>query len=401
MRKLSKLSSMPSSPLPPSPALRNPFTPTFGTSPAVYVGRDDIIDAFSGALIDGPGAPSRAMIITGTRGIGKTVLLNELEDEAKRAGWRVIPETALPGLIDRIVQQQLPSLLSDIDPRSSRRRITGITAPAGLGGIRTEIKDRHTPEPGLRPLLTEAVELLAQQGSGLFLTVDEVGRATADELAELTAAIQHLFRENGNIAIALAGLPEEIATLLEHRGITFLRRADRRILGAVTPAQAEEGLAAPVQAAGLSWDATGLRSAIAATHGYPFMIQLIGYHAWRAQQHLDGGEISSSISVRAATTGVEAATDELGHLVLDPVIASLTELELAYLKAMAVDDGPSRSGDIADRIARGSDVTAQYRRRLIARHIIFSRGHGQVDFAIPGLREYLRREDESGPQLFW
>ena len=380
---------------------RNPFTPTFGTSPAVYVGRGDIISAFSGALIDGPGAPSRAMIITGTRGIGKTVLLNELEDEAKRAGWRVISETALPGLINRLVHQHLPALLANIDPQATKRRITGITAPGGLGGLRTEVKDKHVTEPGLRPLLTEATDLLAQQVSGLFLTVDEVGRATADELAELTAAIQHLFRENGNIAIALAGLPEEIATLLEHRGITFLRRADRRVLGAVTPAQAEEGLAAAVKAAGIEWEPAGLRAAIAATHGYPFMIQLIGYHAWRAQQHIDGGELKAKISMRAAKTGVEAATDELGRLVLDPVIASLTELELAYLKAMAADDGPSRSGDIGDRIARGTDVTAQYRRRLIARHIIFSRGHGQVDFAIPGLREYLRRDDESGPQLFW
>ncbi|MDO4761057.1 MAG: ATP-binding protein [Corynebacterium sp.] len=55
----------------------NPFTPTFGLTPAVPVGREGVIQAFDDALRAGPGAPARALFVVGTRGVGKTVVLNE------------------------------------------------------------------------------------------------------------------------------------------------------------------------------------------------------------------------------------------------------------------------------------------------------------------------------------
>ena len=76
---------------------KNPFTPTFGTSPPLLVGRDPLIEEFADALEDGPGAPGRATLYTGARGSGKTVLLNEVEDRAQAAGWLVVSETATPG----------------------------------------------------------------------------------------------------------------------------------------------------------------------------------------------------------------------------------------------------------------------------------------------------------------
>lgn len=367
----------------------NPFTPTFGTSPSLPVGREEIVADFTRSLRQGPGAPSRAMLIVGTRGVGKTVLLNELEDAAKGEGWNVLAETALPGLVARLTEELLPSLLEELDPNPVTRKITGVNAPAGLGGIRSEVENKHQPKRGLRGELTAATDLVQH---GLFITVDEVGRATVDELAELMAVIQHLFRERRNVAIAVAGLPEEVAKLLDHPGITFLRRADRRILGAVRRTDASRGLSEPVRQAGGTWSQGALRAAVEATHGYPFLIQLIGYHAWSASP--DG-------NIDDATDAIIRAEQELGTLVLDPILSRCTALERDFLEAMAQDAGDSKLADLIDRLEKSPDTVSQYRRRLLDRHIIVSPGHGLLRFAIPGMREYLLNNEDSGPIPFW
>lgn len=367
----------------------NPFTPTFGASPSLPVGREEIVADFTRSLRQGPGAPSRAMLLVGTRGVGKTVLLNELEDAARREGWDVLSETALPGLVSRLTNELLPALLRELDPHPVKRKITGLNAPAGLGGIRSEVEQKHEPKRGLRGELTAATDLVA---NGLFITVDEVGRATVDELAELMAVIQHLFRERRNVAIAIAGLPEEVAKLLEHPGITFLRRADRRILGAVRRTDVTRGLLEPVRAAGGTWDDTALNAAVEATHGYPFLIQLIGYHAWASAA--DGHIVD-------ATDAIIRAQQELGTLVLEPVLTRCTALELDFLKAMAQDSGDSKLADLIDRLGKSPDTVSQYRRRLLDRHIVVSPAHGMLRFAIPGMREHLQRHEDTGPVPFW
>lgn len=367
----------------------NPFTPTFGTSPSLPVGREEIVADFTRSLRQGPGAPSRAMLIVGTRGVGKTVLLNELEDAAQREGWNVLSETALPGLVSRLTDELLPGLLRELDPHPVTRKITGLNAPAGLGGIRSEVEHKHEPKRGLRSELTSTTTLVKH---GLLITVDEAGRATVDELAELMAVIQHLFRERRNVAIAVAGLPEEVAKLLDHPGITFLRRADRRILAAVRRADVERGLNEPVREVGGSWSHEALKAAVEATHGYPFLIQLIGYHAWESAP--DG-------CIPDATDAILRAHQELGTLVLDPVLSRCTALERDFLEAMAVDSGDSKLADLIDRLDKSPDTVSQYRRRLLDRHIVVSPAHGMLRFAIPGMREYLRRGAESGPIPFW
>jgi hypothetical protein len=91
---------------------KNPFKPTFGVSPPLLVGRDELIGDFSDALDDGPGGPARATLYTGARGTGKTVMLNAVQDEARSRGWLVIAEAATPGLLKRLTGEHLPQLLA-------------------------------------------------------------------------------------------------------------------------------------------------------------------------------------------------------------------------------------------------------------------------------------------------
>lgn len=152
---------------------KNPFRPAFGASPTVLAGRTDVIDEFQIALDEGPGSPGRSMLISGPRGMGKTVVLNELEDEARQAGWLVVRANPGADLIDRLVRTDLPNLLVEHDPLQTDRRISG-GGIAGLGSIATEVHDRYQPEHSLNSLLSRLTQLLGERETGVLISVDEL-----------------------------------------------------------------------------------------------------------------------------------------------------------------------------------------------------------------------------------
>lgn len=68
----------------------NPFTPSFGHLPPLLVGRAEALDESVQALDGGPGGPGRTTLVTGLRGMGKTVMLEAFEDEARQRGWLTV-----------------------------------------------------------------------------------------------------------------------------------------------------------------------------------------------------------------------------------------------------------------------------------------------------------------------
>ncbi len=363
---------------------RNPFTPTFGVSPPLLVGRADLLDDFVTAIEDGPGAPGRMTLYTGARGTGKTVMLNEVEGLARRQGWRVISETATAGLVARLVGEQLPMLLAEIDLADAKTKLTGISAPMGLGGATWESRDAHEASPALRTQLTAACDLLAQNKVGLLLTLDEIHHQQVSELREVATVLQHLVREEKEIAFVGAGLPQAVSALLNDDVLTFLRRADRHSLGRVPLADVAVAIAEPIECAGRRISAGLATRAAEATGGYPFLIQLVGYHIWRQQPR------HKTITAADVEAGIVAARRRLGSLVHEPAIADLPGVARTFLLAMAHDDGLSKMSDIAARLRVDANYASQYRLRLIAAELIEPAGHGRVDFTMPYLREYLR-----------
>lgn len=363
---------------------RNPFKPTFGVSPPLLVGRDELIQDFSDALDDGPGAPARATLYTGARGAGKTVMLNAVQEEARSRGWLVIAETATPGLLQRLTNEHLPRLLAEQDPKATRRRLSGVTAPGGIGGASWDTTDLHTVVPGLRSQITDLCEILAFGETGLLITVDELHRSLFDELVQLCAVVQHAFREELELVFVGAGLPIAVSSLLNEDVLTFLRRAERHDLGKVADEDVALAIERPVVSAGRTIAAEALNLSVAATAGYPFLIQLVGYRLWR--QHPKRTEITAD----DARVGVEEARRRLGSLVHDPAFQACSDVDKTFLLAMARDDDSSKISDIAKRLEVNPDYANVYRTRLIESQLIEPAGRGRLDFALPGLREYLR-----------
>jgi hypothetical protein len=205
------------------------------------------------------------------------------------------------------------------------------------------------------------------------------------ELRELGTTIQHCFREQRPVAFAAAGLPVAVQErLLKDKVLTFFRRADRHHLGAVPLDEVRVALEEPVTTAGKRIEALALDVAVPATRGYPFLIQMVGWQLWRAAGNDD------TITTATAQRAIPIAIARMGDLVHEPALADLSRGDQQFLVAMAIDDGPSRTGVIARRLGVDDAWASQYRRRLIDAELIRPVRRGEFEFELPYLREYLR-----------
>lgn len=372
---------------------RSPFTPSFGTTPPVLAGRDELIAQFDEGIEDGPGAAARATLYTGARGTGKTVLLNAVEEEARSRGWLVISETATPGFIERLASDHLPRALASVDPEAMKRRLTSIQAPLNLGGVGWTTDDQHRPRPSLRSQIELLTDLLAENETGLLITLDEIHHQIhhhqKSELREFGTIVQHAFREARELAFVAAALPAAVNDLLNDSVLTFLRRADHHHLERVQEDAVLEALRDPILNAGRSLAPEALETMVAATQGYPFLIQLVGDQVWRKAT----GE--GEIDLTSANAGVEAARRRLGQLVHAPALAEASDIDKSFLLAMSADHGPSQMRDIQARLGVDKNYASQYRLRLLALELVEPAGRGRLDFALPYLRDYLREHAAS------
>lgn len=364
---------------------RSPFRPSFGSNPPLVAGRDAVLDELAEALDAGPGAAGRAALITGNRGIGKTVVLNEAEALARERSWLVLSETATVGLVDRITADGLPELADLLrQAPASRPRVRGISLPAGLGGVDFQLPDDQGPG-GLRRQLNALTDLLDAHDTGIMITLDEVhARAARDDVAQLAATVQHAFREDRPVAFAAAGLPAAVQDLLTADVSTFLRRARRFVLEPLSPVAAEEALRVPITEAGRSVDDAVVATMAEATYGYPYLVQVIGDRAWRQEPG------ASSITPEHAARGIAEAVREAGFALHEPAVNDLSETDRQFLLAMARDEGESSIADVQRRLDRDHGYVSRYRARLVVAGIVEPSRRGYLRFTLPYLREFLR-----------
>ncbi len=358
----------------------NPFRPTTGASPPELIGRGPVLEAVTEALAAGPGDPGLVTIFTGQRGVGKTVMLNESGDVAHRLGWHVIDLTATPGVLMRL-DAAIAGLL-DSDTPAPRRRLTGIQI-AGLGGVTLQPSPQVATD--VRTKLTTLLEGRPGQGtaSGLLLTLDEVHRGVGDELRELGALSQHMVREERPFALAMAGLPAAVSDLLSDDVLTFMRRADRHVLAALDVVEVAEALERTFAEAGRDLDPRLSLAAAEASEGYPYLVQLVGYHTWRNTR-------GRAVDATAVRSGIAEAHARLRTLVIEPAVHALSDVDRDFLRAMAHDDDRSRVSDIATRMSRDRNYVNFYRRRLLDAQVVEEAGRGYLRFSLPFLGRYLR-----------
>ena len=356
----------------------NPFTPTFGKIPLQIAGRQTLINDVLDGLENNPGDPNRSTIFIGARGTGKTVLLTKIAEEASVNGWICVNVNANTDMLDDILIQ-IGDIASEVLSQKSLSYISSIA----IGGIGITFSERQQLiRTTWRSEMTSIIKELNSKNVGLLISVDEVD-VKVDELRLLIVTYQHFVREHRDVALIMAGLPSKVSILLRDDSISFLRRAFQHYLEPIDEAEVRYSIKRTIELAGREIEDDALEIATVSTKGFPFMIQLIGYHIWR--QNPENG----IITLKDVNEGILLANKDIEKMIYGSTFRDLSEKDIAFLVAMLSDKNYSKVSDIAQRMGVTPKYAGEYRRRLIAHGLISSIGHGKVTYDLPMLREYL------------
>lgn len=364
----------------------SPFSPGYGRRPLVFGGHEEELAELAEVFQSLDFGENQSVLISGLRGAGKTSMLVKLQDLARESGWLVISDDASAGLMDRVMETTIPSLLQQLAP-DARRRLTGLGIWKLNAQWEYEERDRAI-KPLLRRDLVALSTTLAQdrEPAGILITIDEVssGKVRLRELSRFALEVSHAISEGATVLVVFAGIKVDLDALVEQEHTTFLRRSRELDFRRLTPSEARHVLSESIRLGGKSIDLPALDLLVTFSQGYPYLVQLAGDFAWRSSGSASTITLSDAqLAHRRAITAVE-------RRVIRRVYQDLSEKDQEFVKAMAVDDGRSRMADIVQRMKVSDQYVQVYKKRLIESGYVHADGRGHVVFSLPYLGDYIR-----------
>jgi hypothetical protein len=384
----------------------NPFAPGAGTPPPELAGRDALLEALHVALERARlGRPAKSALLVGLRGVGKTVLLDRVRDDAERVGIHTVrieaPEgRSLPALLAPQLRQALLRL-SQFEAAKDVA-ILGLRALAGfVKKLKLTYKDievgfDYEPQPGLADngnleqdlqALMEQVGLAAKAaGTALAIFIDELQYVEEDQMAALITALHRTEQRRLPVVLVGAGLPQLRGQTGNAKSYAE-RLFDFPEIGPLSREAAAQAIRKPLSDAGIVIGDDALDMILDVTRGYPYFLQQWGFHTWQVARQ---SPITRQDVELASTTAIAALDESFFRVRFD----RLTPKERKYLRAMAeLGPGPHRSGDIAGQFDAKASVTAlaPTRNALITKGMVWSPSHGDTAFTVPMFDDFMKR----------
>jgi len=341
--------------------------------------------------------------MVGLRGVGKTVLLDQMRRDAEAAGVHTIrieaPEDrSLPAILAPQLRVALLRLSRIEAARVYARR--GLQALAGFVaalkfrfhdievGIDAEavpgLADNGDLESDLSDLLQTAGEAAKNAGTALVIFIDEMQYIHEAEFGALIAALHRCNHHTLPLTVVGAGLPQLLARAGNAKSYAE-RLFDFPMIGALDDSAATKAITKPATDEGVSFEDTAVHRIIEHTKGYPYFLQEWGKHSWDAA---DSSPITLDDVESATATAVAALDESFFRVRLD----RLTPAEKRYMRAMAeLGPGPHRSGDIAEVLRQKVTSLGPTRNNLISKGMVWSPSHGDTAFTVPLFDEFMRR----------
>lgn len=363
----------------------NPFTPLFGGKPDCFFGRERILKRFEMAMVD-KGSDDRALFITGSRGYGKTALLEQLSLRAKAHGRTVIDvgsDNPLGGIMRHLAP--FDETTRTIDPEVD----VSVLGTGGKLRVGTKSKTAHYHRDDFEFLFLKAFE---DRELKLFLTIDEIQKVDLDDIALICEAFQMASRKGHDVMIAVAGLPYAHDRVITHDGCTFMRRAPHEQLGPLRPEEVLEAFASSLNSIkGLAASSSALEALTEQSKGHPYIMQLQGYYLVEELNRYSVGK-RYSVTEEDIERSMPHVIRVYQRRALDPLVSEMNEGEVEYLRAMASlldSERIARTRDIADALGREPKHLSNVREKLINNGIIIAPSRGRLAFLIPYLADYL------------
>jgi len=384
----------------------NPYTPGAGTSPPALTGRAAELGRFEGLLERlEAGLPEQSQIITGLRGVGKTVLLNSFRTTAATRGWATVDteietRTELGPLMTRMGRQALYRLDAPARWGALARRAATVLRSFSLtvspdGSLTIGANNEVEPASGygdsghladdLTELFLALGEAAREKERGVIFLLDEIQFLARGDLEALILACHKCAQRNLPVTLVAAGLPQ-IPRLAGEAKSYAERLFKFPLIGELPEDDAKAALSSPASARGVSWDDDALQAACDYTDGYPYFLQELGSAAWElgVDDHITAADVEAAI---------QEVEDMLDQSFFRVRVERCTDLELAYLRAMAeLGSKPQRSGDVAVTLGyEKSEQLGPTRAGLISKGLLYTPGHGLAAFTVPQFDRFLRR----------
>jgi AAA ATPase-like protein len=392
--------------------VRNPYAPGAGQRPPELAGRDRELEVFDVVLERvARGRPERSLVLTGLRGVGKTVLLNTLRSQAISRLWGTGKIEARPDQsLRRPVAAALHMAVRELAPRHrAPDRIDDFLAVLKAFALRSnnpagKLRDRWQPgidvpaasgradsgdiEIDLVELFTDAGAIATDVGTGIALYLDEMQDLAADDVSALCAACHELSQTGAPLIVVGAGLPHLPAVLSASKSYSErlfrYQRIDR-----LDRISADLALSLPASREGVDYEPKALDALYDTSGGYPYFVQAYGKATW---DHAPRSPITAA-DVRVAAPDAEA---ELAVGFFGSRYERATPAEREYLRGMATlaatDDmaGAVPTAEIAQSLGRKPASLSPARDALIKKGLIYSGERGTVAFTVPHFGRYLR-----------
>ncbi len=385
--------------------ITNPFSPGAGSPPPELAGRKIILDKAKIVLSRLKNQKSeKSFILVGLRGVGKTVLLNEIHNHAQKENFKSILLEAHEGKnLTSLLIPPLRQILFSLDQMENLNQKVkrGLRVlKSFFNGIKMKVNDLEIsldidPEIGAAdsgdlesdlPVLFEAIAEAAQdRKTAISIIIDEIQYLSEKEFSALIMAIHRVSQRQLPLVLIAAGLPQILG--LAGRSKSYSERLfDYPQIGPLNHEDAILALQEPVKEQGVLFTQNALNEIITKTEGYPYFLQEWGYQAWNLATEK---EIDLEIIKKATEASLKRLDESFFRVRFD----RLTPSEKRYLLALAeFGSGTHRSGDIADKLQVKPQAVAPIRASLIKKGMIHSPSYGDMEFTVPLFDDFMRRE---------
>jgi len=384
--------------------IKNPFSPGAGSPPPELVGRDPVLE--QARILFGRIKQKRSeksMLLTGLRGVGKTVLLNEIERLARKNGYQTILIEAHENKeLARLIIPYLRGLLFDLGRHSPSEKVKRSLAVlhSFIGGIRLKandlvMEDDITAEKGtadsgdlevdLPNLFIAIGEAADDMNIAIAILIDEIQYLNQKELGSLIMAMHKVQQLQLPLVLIGAGLP----TLPGFAGDskTYAERLfSFPSIGALSKEDAQRALQEPALGVGVAFEPASLEEIYRLTQGYPYFLQEWAYHSWNRAS-------DSVITLGDIQNATDAVIKSLDANFFRVRFDRLTPSEKNFLRAIAEPgSGSKRTGDIALTLNVKANTLSPIRSSLIKKGMIYSPAYGDIAFTVPLFDEFMIRE---------
>lgn len=369
----------------------NPFAAAIGSTPSVFAGKNnEMITKEILAALEDPNMPASTSLILGNVGIGKTTLLNYISDKCcEKGGWIVLNVSCSDKILDDIIEHASRTAKEFIKVKDSMRFSGGsVEASAGIpvpAAPQVKLKASFDSAPfrssSWYTKITDILNELESHNLGLLILIDETIPCTPME--ELLSHYKMLLNQQWSIAIVMAVLPIELDQFSSFRNLSFMSRAKKFYLSTFSDQETAEALQKTAMTANKHFTDDALSKAVDVIKGFPYLMQLVGHYSYEAA----GKE--EIINLESVNNGITKATKDFRQSILQREVKLLSSKEWDILLSMAQSNTPVKTSELKEQTHLPFNTLSLLIRRMIQKGVIKRTSVGVIDFALPGLREYL------------